>query len=101
MKLRLSALFLIAPIGIFLLSNIVTNVPGALLNFYLVGIALCLPNIGFSRGWTQWIAILLAIIFIIISFPENDRGLKYAQLMGERISKIKSKSAEQDAAANP
>ncbi len=87
--------------GIFLLSNIITAVPGALLGFYLVGIALCIPNIGFSKGWIQWIAIFLALLFIVISFPERDRGLKYAQLMGERISNMKSNTAEQGAAANP
>jgi len=118
MKKHLSALFLVIPVGILVLSTVITSIPGALLSFYLIGIVFCIPNIGFSKGWPKYTAIILSFIFIVISLSERNQGIRYAHLMGERDAKIKQvqskedvrftdtqyeviKKAEQGAAANP
>ncbi len=93
MKFSLSWIFLIIPGLILLSSCFVNSVPGALLSFYLVGIAFCIPSIGFSRGWAKGAGVAFAIIFIVISFQEQKRGLDYERFKWEALEEAKQKNS--------
>jgi hypothetical protein len=101
MKKPLSWIFLLIPGLILAFSCVVSSVPGTLLSFYLVGIAFCIPSIGFSVGWIRWTGIGLALIFIGLSFPEQKRGLDYARFMGKRLEELKQKNQKAEPSGSP
>jgi hypothetical protein len=88
----LSWIYLLIPGLIFLLSFLISSMPGALLGFYLIGIVFCIPSTSYSTGWVRWTAIGLILFFVVASYAEHQSGLRYARFMGEKTAEYKLKN---------
>jgi len=92
----LSFLFLVPSFIILFLSAFTYSLPPDLIPFYFVGLILCIPNIGWSRGWVKYTSILLLLFFLSLSLSEFKQGI----IQVKRLEKIRIESTQHFVSVN-
>jgi len=86
MRLPLSPIFLFIPVLALLLGFLAGAMPGGYVVIYLVGIVCCVPNIGFSVGWSRWTAVGLLVIFVVFAQMDHDQGMEYTRKITRQMT---------------
>lgn len=83
MKKTASIIALALPIFVLLASHYQKSLPGGYVTTYVIGIVLCLPNIGFSSEWPKWIAIILLLTFCSLALNDHTEGMVYEKTLNQ------------------
>jgi hypothetical protein len=67
---------------------------GAYVSMYLLAAAFCIPNAGFSTGWSKLVGIGLLLIFLLLTHMDHEQGEELSQRMHEGTIKALKKNME-------